>query len=125
MRRFLLPTCLVLMPVAAAAAPSTGTSVELSNFKFAPSDVVLRAGVPTVLRLTNNGGGGHSFAAPAFFAAARVDPSSALLVHDGKVEVPGHATVSISLTPAAGRYPLRCSHSLHSAFGMKGVITVR
>ncbi|GAA4040289.1 hypothetical protein GCM10022281_21560 [Sphingomonas rosea] len=124
MRHILLLASLVLLPVAVTAAPAAETVVTLSNFNFAPSEIALHAGVPTVLRLTNSGGGGHSFAAPAFFAAARLDPSSAPLVHEGKVEIPGHSTVSIALTPTAGRYPLRCSHTLHGAFGMKGVITV-
>lgn len=81
--------------------------------------------VPPVLRLTSSSAGGHSLAAPAFFAAARLEPSSELLVQNGKIEVPGHSIVRIALTPVAGRYPLRCSHTLHGASGIKGEITVR
>jgi plastocyanin len=78
-----------------------------------------------VLQLRNNSSGGHNFTAPAFFAAARLDPSSVGQVHNGKVEIPGRSTVQVRLTPAAGRYPLKCSHTLHAAFGMKGSIIVR
>lgn len=109
---------------AVAAAPAV-TSVNLANFSFAPATIQLQAGVPTVLRLHNVSGGGHSFTAPQFFAAARIQPQSAALVQKGKVEVPGGATVDIALTPAAGQYPLKCSHAFHAGFGMKGTIVVR
>ena len=97
----------------------------MTNFKFAPSQLELTANTPVVLQLRNDSGGGHSFTAPAFFAAARIDPTSARYVQAGKVEVPSHQTVAISLIPAAGQYPLKCSHTLHSAFGMTGTIVVR
>jgi uncharacterized cupredoxin-like copper-binding protein len=109
---------------AAAAAPAT-TSVNLANFSFTPMTIQLRAGVPAVLRLRNTSSGGHSFTAPQFFAASRIQPQSAALVQKGKVEIPGGATVDIALIPAAGRYPLKCSHPFHAAFGMKGTIIVR
>lgn len=112
-----------LVETAHAAQPAAAT-VELANFSFTPAQLQLRANTPTVLQLRNNSSGGHSFSAPAFFAAARVEPTSARLVHDGKVDIPGHSTVQVELTPAAGQYPLKCSHTLHSAFGMKGTIIV-
>jgi plastocyanin len=107
-----------------AAQPAVAT-VNLANFSFTPAQLQLRANVPTVLQLRNNSSGGHNFSAPAFFAAARVAPASAHLVRGGKVEVPKRSTVSIELTPAAGQYPLKCTHTLHSTFGMKGKIIVR
>ena len=123
--RILLAGALALAAAAPAAAQPAVAIVQLSNFKFAPATIVLRAGVPTVLRLHNAGGSGHNFAAPAFFAAARLDPAAAALVHGGRVEVPGGATVDLPLVPAAGQYPLKCTHTLHAAFGMKGTISVR
>ena len=108
----------------AAAAPAV-TSVNLANFSFTPMTIRLQAGVPTVLRLRNASSGGHSFTAPQFFAASRIQPQSAALVQKGKVEIPGGATVDIALIPAAGQYPLKCSHPFHAAFGMKGAIVVR
>lgn len=113
-----------LVEPAHAAQPAVAT-VDLANFTFTPSQLVLPANTETILQLRNNSSGGHNFAAPAFFAAARIEPASAALVRGGKVEVPGHSTVRIALIPAAGRYPLKCSHTLHAAFGMKGAITVR
>jgi plastocyanin len=114
----------VALTPAAAAAPA-GVSVNLANFSFAPNVVQLRAGVPTVLHLRNLSSGGHNFSAPAFFAASRIQPQSAAYVRKGRVEVPAGSSVDIALTPAAGQYPLKCSHAFHSAFGMKGTIIVR
>jgi plastocyanin len=108
----------------AYAQPST-TIVELTNFKFAPAQIQLKANSPTILQLRNGSSGGHNFSAPAFFAAARVDPASAGLIHEGRIEIPAHATVQVALTPAAGQYPLKCTHTLHATFGMKGMIIVR
>jgi len=100
-------------------------SVTMSNFKFEPNALELHAGVPTMLHLVNTAGGGHNFTAPQFFASARVAAASQPLIHGGTVEVPKHSAVDIELVPAAGQYPLKCSHTLHSSFGMKGTIVVR
>ncbi len=109
---------------AGAASPAVA-SVNLANFSFTPKTVTLQAGVPTVLRLRNLSGGGHSFSAPEFFAASRVQPESAALVQKGRVEVPANSSVDVDVIPAAGQYPLKCSHPLHAAFGMTGAIVVR
>ena len=119
MRPFLLAVLLAL-PTAAAAQPRT-VEVRLSSFDFTPSTIHLRAGEPVVLHLVNSGGGGHNFAAPQFFAAARGISGP---VRDGRVEVGGHHSVDISLTPARGDYRLRCTHTLHTTFGMTGRIVV-
>ncbi len=120
MRALLLLAC--LLPVAALAqdAPAT-VEVRLSSFDFAPSTIRLVAGRPIVLHLVNSGDGGHNFAAPEFFAAAR-DVSGP--VERGRVEVSGNQSADIRLTPARGTYRLRCSHTLHTAFGMTGEIVV-
>lgn len=114
-----------ISPAGAQAPQPAVVAVTMANFKFEPNVVQLRAGQPIVLHLVNNAGGGHSFSAPEFFAAARIEPRSQPLVHEGKVEVPKHSAVDLALTPAAGQYPLKCTHTLHAAFGMKGTIIVR
>ena len=77
------------------------------------------------LTLSNRASGGHNFAAPAFFAAASVDPADRARISAGTVEVPAGQSVTIHLTaPAAGRYKVRCTHTLHTMFGMKGAIVV-
>jgi uncharacterized cupredoxin-like copper-binding protein len=115
---------LLLFTSAAATAQPATVAVQLSNFKFAPSALHLRAAQPVTLHLQNASGSGHNFSAPQFFAAAKVDPRSAPLIHNGTVELKGHQSADIALVPAAGTYPVKCSHPLHAAFGMKGKITV-
>lgn len=115
---------LMALSPAPAASPAV-VQVTMTNFSFSPSALQLQAGAPVVLRLRNDAGGGHNFAAPAFFRAARIDPGSAGLIRDGRVEVPSHGVVNVALVPAAGQYPVKCTHTLHAAFGMRGSITVR
>jgi uncharacterized cupredoxin-like copper-binding protein len=109
-----------LPALAQDAAPRT-VEVRLSNFSFDPQAIALTAGRPIVLHLVNTGGGGHNFSAPQFFAAATNVSGP---VNEGTVDVPGHQSVDIRLTPSRGSYRLRCTHTMHSAFGMHGTITV-
>ena len=95
--------------------------VQLSSFAFNPRAIALTAGRPVILHLVNAGGGGHNFSAPQFFAAATNVSGP---VHEGTVDVPGHQSVDITLTPSRGSYRLRCTHTMHSTFGMNGTITV-
>jgi plastocyanin len=123
MRALLLSPLLALPAIAPAqegAAPRA-VEVQLSSFDFAPSTIRLRAGQPIVLHLVNTGTGGHNFAAPQFFAAASAVSGA---VTNGTVEVAGHQSIDVRLTPARGSYRLRCTHSLHSTFGMRGEIVV-
>jgi uncharacterized cupredoxin-like copper-binding protein len=103
-----------------AAAPQT-VEVRLSSFAFEPRTIALTAGRPIILHLVNSGGGGHNFSAPQFFAASTGVTGP---VSEGVVEVPGHQSVDIRLTPSRGSYRLRCTHTMHTAFGMTGTITV-
>jgi plastocyanin len=120
----LLSAILILPAVAAAQAPARTVHVQLSSFKFRPQTLRLRAGQPVVLHLVNTGSGGHNFAAPSFFAAARVAPESAGRISGGAIEVPSRSAVDVRLVPARGTYRLRCTHTLHSTFGMRGRIVV-
>jgi len=120
MRALALGFMLLSVPVLAQDAPVT-VEVRLTSFDFTPSTVRLAAGRPTVLHLVNAADGGHNFAAPEFFAAAqRVEGP----VRDGKVEVAGGQSVDVRLVPARGSYRLRCTHTLHTTFGMSGEIIV-
>ena len=109
------------LPAFAQDAPRT-VEVQLANFSFTPRAIALTAGRPVILHLVNTAGGGHNFSAPQFFAAA-TGVSGA--VHGGTVDVPGHQSVDIRLTPSRGTYRVRCTHTMHTAFGMSGTITVR
>src|ERR1051325_105335 len=121
MRSILFALSLALPAAAAAQAPRT-VEVRLSSFAFATGETHLRAGEPVVLHLVNPGRGGHNFAAPEFFAAARAVSGP---VDHGKVEVGSRASADVRLTPARGRYRLRCTPTVHNAFGLTGEIGVR
>ena len=116
-----------LVPLAMiAAAPSVAVEridVALSNFKFTPSTIHLKHGQPYVLHLTSSGS--HSFEAKTFFAAATIAPGDQATITKGKIELNSDHAVDIHLTaPAAGTYPIRCTHPLHASFGMTGKIIV-
>lgn len=109
------------LPAAAAvqSAPPV-VEVRLSSFEFTPSTIHLQLGQLQVLRLVG-ARGSHNFSAPALFAASRIDPASARAVHGGTVELSEGEVIEIRLTPlTAGTWPVRCTHLLHTAYGMKG-----
>jgi len=113
---------LLALPAAATAQGQPRTvEIRLSNFDFTPNHIQLRAGEPVVLHLVNSAHGGHNFAAPEFFAAASGVSGP---VTDGKVELHGNQSVDVRVTPARGHYHLRCTHTMHTAFGMSGEIDV-
>jgi uncharacterized cupredoxin-like copper-binding protein len=115
----------VLAPASAQTPVPERVPVALSSFAFTPSVIKLVHDRRYVLELTNSSNGGHDFSAPAFFAAAQVDPADRSRIGKHGVEVGSGQTVSIALTaPKAGRYKLRCSHFLHSTMGMTGEIIV-
>ena len=102
---------------------ATAVDIVLKSFSFTPAALHLRAGVPVRLTIRDEKGG-HNFAAPAFFKAARIAPEDADKVRSGKIELKGGEAVTIRLVPAAGSYKLTCTHFLHTSFGMKGSIVV-
>ena len=125
MRVFSLLPLLAAAPAAALAQPAPPTvEVRLTSFDFTPSTIRLRAGEPIRLRLVNPGGGGHNFAAPDFFRAAAIAPGQNIAIRNGAIELSSRQTVTLLLTPARGTYRLRCTHTLHSTFGMRGQIVV-
>lgn len=105
-------------------APPQIVAVRLSSFSFAPNHLVFKAGVPVRLRLTNDSSGGHDFHAPEFFAASAFLPGSPR-PGNGGVDLAGGQTVELTLLPRTpGHYEFRCTHFLHSFFGMNGTIDV-
>lgn len=112
---------------AAAQGPAPEVvSVQLSNFKFSPSELMLHRGRTYRLHLINAAGGGHDFSAPGLFAASIIAAGDRRLIGGGKVKLAGRQTVDIVLTPqTAGVYKVTCTHFLHSGMGMNGHITVQ
>jgi plastocyanin len=110
---------------AAAQPPAQTIAIEMSNFRYSPAMIRLEHGHKYRLHFVNRSGGGHDFTAGAFFGAAEIDPADRAKINRGGVSLRGHEEKSISLTaPAAGRYKVRCSHFMHSTFGMNGEIVV-
>ena len=104
------------------ASPSV-IEIQLKNYEVVHSTLHLQRGVPIVLRLVDTSGT-HSFSAPELFAASTLDPATAAMIRNGKVEV-GEGGVELRLTPnAPGTYAFHCTHFMHSAFGMKGTAVV-
>jgi plastocyanin len=124
----IIPFSMVLVAPALAQSvnwtTATPVTVALSSFAYAPSTVRMPAGVPVRLILANESSGGHNFAAPEFFAAANVREEDRALIRRSAVEVRRNSSVVVHLVPRAGRYRLRCTHLLHTSFGMSGEIVV-
>jgi uncharacterized cupredoxin-like copper-binding protein len=101
-------------------------NVELSSFKFTPSALSFARGVPYRLHLTNTSSGGHDFAAKELFAASTIDPEDAARLKNGAIGLKSGQSADIRLIAnTAGSYPFRCTHFMHSSFGMTGTATVR
>ncbi|HYZ48565.1 MAG TPA: cupredoxin domain-containing protein [Sphingomonas sp.] len=131
MRYVLLALALFALTSSARAAPSDWGAahqieIRLANFSFTPNKIELKSGGAYRLHLVNTANGGHNFDAPEFFAAAQVAPSDQARIRKGTVELKKGESVDIRLVaPAPASYKLRCSHFLHSSFGMTGEILVR
>ena len=116
------------IPVGAAAQGDQPNviPVELSEYKFSPSEIVLNKGQHYVLRLTDSGKRAHSFTAKAFFQTVSLDPDSASAAKDGDVDLTPGVTADVGFTPqTAGTYEMHCDHPFHAMLGMKGHIIVR
>jgi plastocyanin len=128
--RLSIPLCILLAGFAGGAAisqgPAQSVTVELSSFKFTPSQLTLTHGRPYVIHFTNTSSGGHDFVAKEFFAAATIAPEDRSKVGKGEIELGGGESVDIHLVPnSPGTYKSHCSHFMHSSFGMTGTVVVQ
>lgn len=99
-------------------------TVKLTDFEFSPAYLRFEVGRPVHLVLVNEGSGEHDFSAPEFFSAVTYRPGSSAPA-EGRIELGKNETKEVELLPvAAGSYKLKCTHFLHSIFGMHGVIEV-
>ena len=99
-------------------------TVKLTDFEYSPAYLRFHAGSPVRLILVNQGTGGHDFSAPEFFSAVTFRPGSSAPA-EGRIDVAKNETKELDLLPVAtGSYKLKCTHFLHSLFGMHGVIEV-
>jgi plastocyanin len=105
----------------ASPAQSPGQTILVWSFGFSPQPIRLAAGRPATLTFVNRSGSSHDFVAKTFFATSRIISGDAA---DGEVDLPPHATKSVTLVPRAGSYTAHCSHFLHKQMGMHDVIVV-
>lgn len=98
--------------------------IDLSNFKFTPGTIHLKAGRPVILHLVNRSSFSHDFTAREFFAHANIRAEDVHFIRQGKVSLRGAQQAVVALTPAVGRYPVTCSHMFHKSFGMHGEVVV-
>ncbi len=115
-------TALSLAASAAAQPPTTVAPIQLYSYGYNPNPIVLRAGVPVTLVFQNVSGNGHTFKAQAFFQSARI---LAGMPHEGEVHVKPRQSMSVTLVPTRGTYPVHCSHFFHDQLGMHTAIYVR
>lgn len=120
LRRAGMPLLLALLGASPAMAAER-VEIVLANFSFTPSQIHLHKGQPYLLHFVNQGSGGHNFAAKGFFDAAHINGGAPA---KGVIELGKGESRDVTLVPAAGRYEVKCTHFLHSGFGMKGEIVV-
>ena len=123
MRLLLLVPALALLPAAATAATPPVQTIELFSYGFKPAPITLSAGHEVTLKFVNVSTKGHDFTAPEFFKSSRIVAGG--IGNDGKVDLHGSETKSVTLIPAAGTYNAHCGRLLHSSFGMHTTIVVR
>jgi len=108
----------------AAAADPVWIDVAMVDYRFSPDHLSLEHGVHYRLHLENRGKELHEFAAPMFFAAAKLDNPEALNREHTEVVVQPGQSKDVFFTPGPpGAYDLRCGD--HDWDGMVGGITVR
>ena len=128
MKHLLALALLGAASIASAATPDWQKAeliqVTLSNFAFTPSALHLHKGQPYQLHFVNEGSSGHNFSAPQFFKAAQIDPEDGGKLHNGTVDLEKGEVQDVRLVPTAGSYKVKCTHFMHTTFGMRGSIDV-
>jgi plastocyanin len=114
--------CALAAP-AAAQKPTNVVPIQLYSYGYAPSPIVLRAGVPVTLVFTDVAGTSHEFKSPAFFHNARI--VSGDIEAEGSVDLKPHQSMSVTLVPARGTYEVHCGHFFHDQLGMHSLIYVQ
>jgi plastocyanin len=105
----------------AAMAQPVAMSIEIWSFGFSPHPIHLAAERPVTLTFVNRSGNRHDFTAGEFFASSRIMDGRA---EGGEIELPPHATRTVTLVPRRGVYSAHCSHFMHKQLGMNDEIIV-
>ena len=124
----LVSAILALASLAARAAAVDWSKAELftvtmTEYRFTPSDLKFRLGVPYRLHLQNDGKELHEFSAPDFFKAIETRNPEVLAQEGKEVVLPPHESKDVYfIAERPGRFPLACPD--HDWAGMTGTITV-
>ncbi|HEV2302821.1 MAG TPA: cupredoxin domain-containing protein [Stellaceae bacterium] len=98
--------------------------VLMFDYRFEPSRLVLRRGVPYRLHLVNRGKEWHELTAPEFFRTVALGNAKVLNETNNELAVPPGGARDLYLIPqAAGRYGFYCAD--HDWAGMVGSVSVR
>ena len=119
-RRAAIAALSLVLAAPVPAQPASQT-ILVWSYGFSPQPLHLAAGRPVTLVFVNRSGSSHDFSAKTFFANSRVTAGAA---EDGEIDLPPHATRSITLVPRAGSYGAHCSHFFHKQLGMSDQILV-
>lgn len=119
--RFLAVAMLSLASISPAGAQPDAQTILVWSFGFAPHPLHLVAGRPVTLTFVNRSGSNHDFVAHTFFGRSTIIAGAA---SDGEIDLPPHATRTITLIPRAGSYSAHCSHFFHKQLGMSDQIIV-
>lgn len=107
----------------------TPISIAMTDNGYVPRQIVLRAGAPYVLRLSNRSSKGHNLSQGAFFQNARVDASDSGWTRDGRISLrPGERAVVHFLAPETrpgGTYQFSSTVLGDSAKSYTGVFVIR
>ena len=106
---------------ASSQPPIPVVNITLGSHYYAPNPIYLAGGVPVRLVFVNRAGKSHDFHAERFFRSARILSGH---VGHGEVELKGGRSTVVTLIPARGTYPVRCTKPFHKLLGMKGTIIV-
>lgn len=104
--------------------------IELGEMYFKPKDIPLRAGIPYVLELVNNGKAIHEFTAAEFFRSSSIrkiqsENSEVRVPFFTEIEVlPGQSVKVFAVPVIPGTFEMLCRLPGHREAGMVGTISV-
>lgn len=106
--------------------PEKTVNIEMSEFKFDPTSMVVYSGRETILNLTNNGAIEHDFTLLKLGAKASVPFDKEKQALDILAEYklgPGNSATYTFTFPEAGEYTVICAVKGHMESGMVAKIT--
>jgi len=124
--------CMVLLVacgnVEESKPPVSSISIEMSEFKFSPADIVVFAGQEISLNLSNNGAVEHDFSILKKGASAQIpfdrEKQAADILFEARLGANKSGQYKFIL-PDAGEYQVICGIQGHVEAGMVGKMTAK